>query len=330
MEKKVSVIVTAFNRTQYILDALKSIGIENEKRLEIELIVVKNFSNDSIDSYIKKLGGIIIEGGSTPLCEYAYRGIKAASGKYIFFLEDDDLFFPGKIDTVTNLMEKLDLDFYHNNYVAIDPERRYINTELYRGTKRPLLFDSKKVGKREIDKIIKIKGDINLSSMVINRKILNEKFSIMESMPAGPDWFLFLAALEFGQLLYFDCNVLTAYNIHDSAVHLTEMDFSALSEKRLRLSVNEITSLSKMKGIFYNENAVKLINSKIAMDRIQIKILTGKVTSTEDINIISAARNLRVDSLGAVLFLLYVLSIPFNGIARKAYLKIYQNITIGH
>jgi len=61
----ISVIITAYNRREFLSDSFNSVKNQTLSRDKYEIIVTKNFTNDKIDNYIKKNGGklVFFEGG---------------------------------------------------------------------------------------------------------------------------------------------------------------------------------------------------------------------------------------------------------------------------
>ncbi|MFD0777178.1 glycosyltransferase family 2 protein [Flavobacterium myungsuense] len=103
----VSVIVTTYNRDEFIERTL--ISIDNQTYKNIEIIVVDDGSKinyaekicnkfNNCKYYFKNNGG---------LASARNYGIKKAKGIYIAFLDDDDLFLPHKIEVqVAILLQK--------------------------------------------------------------------------------------------------------------------------------------------------------------------------------------------------------------------------------
>jgi len=108
MEPLVSVIIPTYNRAGYLSQTLKSV-LEQTYR-DIEVIVVDDGSTDNTtevvasfnDSRIRYLKqdhrGLPAIGRNT--------GLKAASGDYIAFLDDDDLWMPEKIEKQLDYLSK--------------------------------------------------------------------------------------------------------------------------------------------------------------------------------------------------------------------------------
>jgi len=102
----VSVIVPTFNRLKYLYQALSSVLYQNYKNLQI--IVVNDGGED--------VGGIISSFNDFRL-KYINRkenrgkafslnqALEQAKGKYIAYLDDDDLYHPDHIETLVNALE---------------------------------------------------------------------------------------------------------------------------------------------------------------------------------------------------------------------------------
>jgi glycosyltransferase involved in cell wall biosynthesis len=49
----ISVIVTAYNRKDFILKAIRSVLTQSLDKSEYEIIVIKNFNNKALDTFLK-------------------------------------------------------------------------------------------------------------------------------------------------------------------------------------------------------------------------------------------------------------------------------------
>lgn len=106
MSAKVSVIIPTYNRFKYLLNAIDS--VQKQTYPNIEIIVVNDHSLDEnyythiFDEKIKVIH-LDISGNSRAVCGFPSVGyvrtvgMKEATGKYIAFLDDDDIWFPDKI-----------------------------------------------------------------------------------------------------------------------------------------------------------------------------------------------------------------------------------------
>ena len=329
--KKITVIITAFNRTLYIMEAFHSVVTQHINGYEFEIIVVKNFTLETVDSFIESHNWIKVDGGDTPLCDYVFRGIQQSTGEFIFFLEDDDLFLPEKIIHVIEKMRNLDLDFYHNAYIPRDNKQRTIKGKLYNQLKQDLMINSSNISYKQITKIMKIKGDINLSSMCINRRIVDDKFKKLSILSAGPDWFMLFSALENGKRLFFDHEALSIYRIHDSTVNSPSSNIDSFMKNRIKLLKKEIYSLGVMYDLFVNTEIRRIINARLNTDLVQCEI----IESNKRLILFSKLFNKKVffnvrnDFFGKFLIFLYLLKLISPKITLNIYYKILKQLSYG-
>ena len=113
MKPTLSVIVTAYNRKEFLLEALQSAVNQTLKRDKYEIICIKNFKDAKIDKYIKDNGIISILEKEKPVGEYLYIATKKAKGKVLVFLDDDDLFSKDKLKRVHFAFSTYKVGFYH-------------------------------------------------------------------------------------------------------------------------------------------------------------------------------------------------------------------------
>lgn len=93
----VSVIIPTYNRGWILKEAIESVLMQDFT--DFELIVVDDGSTDNtldiLGDYRKKL--TVIEQHNQGVSAARNRGIKSASGKYVAFLDSDDLWLPQKL-----------------------------------------------------------------------------------------------------------------------------------------------------------------------------------------------------------------------------------------
>lgn len=332
MEEKVSVVITAFGRRDYLSEALESIKNQRDSSFLLEIIVVKNFLDEAIDNLIKSIGGNSILASNAPLCNYVYLGIKASTGKFILFLEDDDIFLDDKISNAIKIMQRYDLSFYHNAYQATNKGLDSISSVFYRNPIKPIFVRGRVAAKTSVRRMLKYNGDLNLSSMCISRKLVLDnldKIEVLKHLSAGPDWFMFLLALNDASNMYLDSIVYSYYRIHDSTVNSTSRDWTMLSEKRINLLRRELESLGSMKDTFQSRLVRWILDFRMATDLLQLQILGFSVSDSKERTRLSSIVRVRKDLYGVGILLLLMLKKLFPEKARMLYLHIFQEATFG-
>ena len=126
---KLSVIITAFNRDNYILSAIESVLNQSLPRKYYEILVVKNFHNIDIDNRIKNNEIISIFSENGTWGEFQQLALDRASGNIICFLDDDDLYERTKLEYVLNqFQQNSNLGYIHNTFSYIDKYGNRLDT----------------------------------------------------------------------------------------------------------------------------------------------------------------------------------------------------------
>ena len=213
--EKVSVIIPTYNRFNYLLQAIESVKKQTYKNIEI--IVINDCSTDkNYYTYdFKDVDIIHLEKKKEvyPCPGYVRTvGMKKAIGKYIAFLDDDDIWFPNKIELQIKAMKKTGckmsctdglngIGMYNSNkkYLKFNAEENfsYIMNK-YRNT------DYMKNGFPEIWTLdfLKINNCVITSSAVVEKEIL-EKINYMKYLHIGKeDYDCWLRVLEHTNCVY--------------------------------------------------------------------------------------------------------------------------------
>ena len=118
---RISVIIPVFNAEKYIGHALESVFVQTYKNIEVVLVddCSKDASVNIIERYQKKYPGIIYFRQEINMGAGAARNkaLELASGRYVAFLDSDDLWLPGKIEKQLLIIKKKNTPF---SYTAIE------------------------------------------------------------------------------------------------------------------------------------------------------------------------------------------------------------------
>ncbi len=167
----VSIIIPYFKKKNYIQQTLNSILKQKYKNFEILIIYDDEDQNDL--PFIKKIKKkdkrikLIINEKNIGAGMSRNKAIKISKGKYIAFLDADDLWHHEKLKKQLSYMKKKEIKISHTSYYIIDKQ-------------------NKKIGFREAKKInynrLVSSCDIGLSSVIIKKSLLkNESFSKLKT-----------------------------------------------------------------------------------------------------------------------------------------------------
>jgi glycosyltransferase involved in cell wall biosynthesis len=207
---KVSVIIPTYNRFEYLLNTIKSVKDQTYK--DIEIIVVNDCSSQK-EYYTfdwKEFGDnfyiIHLSKNSRKIFGYPSpgyvrnKGIEKSTGKYIAFCDDDDIWFPKKIELQIKAMEKykckmsstdglIGHGIYNNSksYKKYNAEH-YYNTlqNIYRRKNSKLLENGfPNIWTLEF---LKVHNCVICSSVIIEKTMLNKINNFKNIKPPGEDY----------------------------------------------------------------------------------------------------------------------------------------------
>lgn len=120
----VSVITPVHNAEKYLEITLKS--VLNQSYTDLEIILVDDASKDSSREIIKKYENIdtrvksVLLDNNVGVAKARNEGIKKASGRYIAFLDSDDIWMENKLEEQIKFMREKNIAFSHTAYQFMD------------------------------------------------------------------------------------------------------------------------------------------------------------------------------------------------------------------
>ena len=123
----VSIIMSSYNTAEYIAESIQS--VLSQSYIDWELIVVDDCSTDNTDEVVKPylsderiiyLKNEMNSGAAVS----RNRALREAKGKWIAFLDSDDLWTPDKLSKQINFMEEHGYSFTYTNYAEIDTDSK--------------------------------------------------------------------------------------------------------------------------------------------------------------------------------------------------------------
>ena len=199
----ISVVIATYRRDKTLIRALDS--LLNQTYRDFEVVVVDDNAEESwnkkvetiVNSFSDKLSiNYLRNKTNIGSAETRNAGINASKGKYITFLDDDDLYLPNKLKTQFELMEEenadyslMNLSLYNDNEILSEIRKRdYLLTD----ESKNLLICHLKYHMTGTD------------SMMFKRDYLLS-FGGFESIDVGDEFYLMMKAIEHnGKFVY--CN----------------------------------------------------------------------------------------------------------------------------
>lgn len=139
----VSIIMPAFNAERFIGASIASVRAQSFE--DWELLVSDDGSSDATLAIVSKLAAadprirLLRANTNRGAAQARNAAIAAARGRYIAFLDSDDLWKPEKLARQLAFMQSRDIAFSFTSYDRIDGEGRFVNTHV---VTQPQTYDS--------------------------------------------------------------------------------------------------------------------------------------------------------------------------------------------
>lgn len=122
MNELVSIIMPSYNTGKYIAESIKSVQAQTYKNWE--LIIVDDCSTDNTDEVVERFQDERIRyfknGINSGAAVSRNRALREARGRWIAFLDSDDLWDSGKLEKQLNFMVENGYAFSYTNYIEIN------------------------------------------------------------------------------------------------------------------------------------------------------------------------------------------------------------------
>jgi len=122
MNDLVSIIMPSYNTAAYIGESIKS--VLNQTYVNWELIIVDDCSTDNTDEVVASINDgrirYIENEKNSGAAVSRNRALREAKGRWIAFLDSDDLWTSDKLEKQVAFMTENDYHFSYTNYVEID------------------------------------------------------------------------------------------------------------------------------------------------------------------------------------------------------------------
>lgn len=124
MQPLISIIVPIHNSEQYLTECIQSVLAQTQE--SFELLLIDDGSSDGSRSICEKMQK------EDPRLRYLPRehagvaaarnaGLMAATGRYVFFLDSDDVIHPALLETLSHLLEKHDFAMATEEFLHLSP-----------------------------------------------------------------------------------------------------------------------------------------------------------------------------------------------------------------
>ena len=185
----VSIILPYYKKKKFILKTINS--VISQKFKNFELIIIYDDTDKSDLKYLSaickkdKRIKILINKTNQGAGNSRNKGLKVAKGKYIAFIDADDIWHPNKIKFQLNFMKKNKFNITHTSYYVTNSKCEIIGKRIANNLTYNDLVKS---------------CDIGLSTVILKKKILKKNFFV--NLKTKEDYVLWLRLAKKGHKFY--------------------------------------------------------------------------------------------------------------------------------
>jgi GT2 family glycosyltransferase/glycosyltransferase involved in cell wall biosynthesis len=267
-----SVIITTYNRLDKLKNAVKSVLEQNYNNLEL---IVVNDGGVKIDECLNKFSDdrikIINREQNNGPAAARNSGLKIAQGKYIAFLDDDDLFLNNHLETALRTLRKgnkvVYTDAYRYTYKRTGADYKLIKKSI----PYSIDYDMRKL---LLGNISPVNCFVFEKDLINKAGLFNEEFSVLE------DWEFWIRLSNYSDFYHIK-KATVIVNWKDDGTTITsskQKDFKFFHEKINRLNSTKINSIenkseiiSEFQKIWISDSILKPIVSIIIPTFNQLK-----------------------------------------------------------
>jgi glycosyltransferase involved in cell wall biosynthesis len=234
----ISIIMNCYNSDRFLKEAIDSIYAQTYSNWEI--IFWDNASTDQsaliAKSYDQRIRYFCSE-ETTPLGEARNLALQHVSGKYVAFLDCDDIYLPDKLDKQVRSMELNGSSLCYGGVIIINNDGSYRKTNEITEKSGFLLNN------------LLLRYEINMQTVMITASILSDKnLSFDSSLKFSPDYDLFMRiASNYKICSLSDC--LAKYRKSDNSLTIKMIEYIApemeVTLNKINNSVNTYENISK-------------------------------------------------------------------------------------
>jgi glycosyltransferase involved in cell wall biosynthesis len=300
----ISVIITAYNRKEFLPSAINSVANQTLDKSKYEIIVVKNFEDKEIDSLIKQVGAISLQRGNEIIGSYIVAGIERSTGEVLVFLDDDDEFVQDKLKIVSEIFASDPrIGYYHHDILSIDSSGQEISTNF---RNRPSAFIEKTgrlyiknpITETNANKLLRSAAYGYESAIAVRKPVMIPFLQVLKlSIESAPDLFTFYCSLlaPSSGILVVDPLKLTRYRLHSGNISLfkgTKKENSSIDNeipilKFLSREKRSLESIMKMMAV--TDDPKHLKNLKVVKKMIGYELYNRKL----DLDMVDPSSNRR-------------------------------------
>jgi glycosyltransferase involved in cell wall biosynthesis len=224
---EIAVVIGAYSRDTYVRDAVRSVLSQDLPRGSVEVLVTKNFENTELDAELARSGVALRLDATGRIGTWLLAAIRATRAPIVTLLDDDDLYAPGRLARVLEVLRSHpEVGFYRNRVEMVDPTGAPIPASTWPPRGADPYFDAHgpeviaPTAKSDLVPLLfgRTRVSFNSSTMAFRREMLDGRRGEHFAATRLPDSSLLLNAVVSPFGLFLDDRRLTRHRVHPTNV----------------------------------------------------------------------------------------------------------------
>lgn len=208
----ISVVITAFRRHQFLLEAVRSVLASRVGRDSYEVVVVADRLSPELAQQLSELGVRTFFSDTPFVGETLATGIAEARGEVVAFCDDDDRFHADKLGVLLEAFSDPNVIYFHHGFRRVDggstpvparteiaPIRARLDIPLTRG---------------DLGWVRRKGGFLNMSSIAVRRSSLLPRLDTLRKVTNAQDFTMLLLLDGPGHAVFDGARILVDYRTH--------------------------------------------------------------------------------------------------------------------
>ena len=261
-KNKYSIIMTTYNREHVIGHAIES--VLSQTYHDFEFLIIDNGCTDRTFDVVSSFKDNRIEYIKNPQpsnsCDAPRNlGIQKSKGKYIAFIDDDDAWYPKKLEVVNEAFQK------HKEVSVVCHQETIIknNVVIRKSSYGPWTEDF-------YERLLYDGNCLSPAAMVIDKKVFDVlgRFDVREDFDAASDYDMWLRIAKKNYRFYFINEILGEFAITGDNKSISNPDFD---QKIINIVLFHLKAYEKREYCFSRKGAMRLLKLHYVMSKSYIQ-----------------------------------------------------------
>ncbi|MEM3710472.1 MAG: glycosyltransferase [Thermoprotei archaeon] len=277
----ISVIIVAYNRTEYLPLAVDSVLNQSLARDEYDIVVSKNFSS-AYDKVWEEKGVKLLFYGEAGLGGRVAHALTSCEGDYVCLLEDDDMFEKNKLSVVKEVFtSRPTLTYLFNSIQTIDRTGRRLGVNLHAPLAKEVYLNEPFKRVHWLYRLYNEGFGWHNSAISVRKTLLEENLESVKRVNMALDSYIYWLNCASNKPLLLHPYRLTLYRAHQANASAAKPCYSEHLKQRSSMASKIVADISLLQPKAEHTPFKDALNELLVFWRLQL-LTSSERTSAND------------------------------------------------